>query len=386
MTEKLYDKDAYCRGFSAKVISCSGGDGYCEVILDKTAFFPEGGGQPADTGTLGEANVLDVQETENGIVHKTDAPLPVGAEVCGKLNWEQRFSRMQSHAGEHIVAGTVHTMFGYDNVGFHLNDNFMTVDVSGPLTKEDIEKIELAANEAIYQNNAITVTFPTAAEAAVLEYRSKLDITEGLRIVTIENVDCCACCAPHPKSTGEIGAIKILDFYPNKGGTRMEMVAGINAYKDYARLHESNKALMRLLSAAREEVAEAVEKLNEQLQQLRSENARLAKELALSSMAPVTVGNSAYVISDGLSYDELRHCSNSLAEQGFVNCVLLSRSEETNYIYVVSSSENEAKGMVAALNEAFSGKGGGKPNYAQGKITVEDEDAVKTFLSNLLTK
>ncbi|MBQ4088123.1 MAG: hypothetical protein IJC78_07755 [Clostridia bacterium] len=384
MTVKLYDKDAYIKEFTATVLSCEETDGAYQVVLDETAFFPEGGGQPADTGTLGEVNVKDVQEEKGIIVHITDGALPVGEKVSGKLNWDIRYSRMQSHAGEHIVAGTVHTMFGYDNVGFHLNDSFMTVDVSGPLTKEDIGRIELAANKAIYQNNAITVTFPSTEEVAALEYRSKLDITEGLRIVTIENVDCCACCAPHPKSTGEIGAIKILDFYPNKGGTRMEMVAGLNAYLDYKKLHEANKTLMKLLSAARDEVAETVEKLNEQLQQLRGENQRLSKELALSAMAPVAVGDSAYVISEGLSYDELRHCSNSLTEQGFKNCILLSRSEESSYIYVVSSSENEAKEKVSALNEAFSGKGGGKPNYAQGKITVEDVDAAKSLLEKLL--
>ena len=384
MTVKLYDKDAYIKEFTATVLSCEEADGAYRVVLDETAFFPEGGGQPADTGMLGDVNVTDVQEENGTIFHTTDGALAIGEKVCGKLNWDIRYARMQSHAGEHIVAGLAHAMFGYDNVGFHLNDSFMTVDVSGPLTKEEIDRIELAANEAIYRNETITVTFPTAEEAKAMEYRSKLDITEGLRIVTIKNVDCCACCAPHPKSTGEIGAIKILDFYPNKGGTRMEMVAGVKAYLDYKKLHEGNKMLMKLLSAARDEVAETVEKLNEQLQQLRGENQRLSKELALSAMAPVAVGDSAYVISDGLSYDELRHCSNSLTEQGMKNCILLSRSEETSYIYVVSSSENEAKEMTAALNEAFSGKGGGKPNYAQGKITVEDEETVKSFLEKLL--
>ncbi len=384
MTVKLYDQDAYIKEFAAKVLSCEETDGGYKVVLDKTAFFPEGGGQPADIGMLGDVNVLDVQEENGEIYHKTDAPLPVGKETAGKINWDLRFSRMQSHAGEHIIAGTVHNLFGYDNVGFHLNDSFMTVDVSGPLTKEDIDKVERLANEAIYKNYAITVTFPTQEEAAEKEYRSKLDITEGLRLVTIENVDCCACCAPHPATTGEIGAIKILDFYPNKGGTRMEVVAGIHAYLDYAKLHDATKALMRLLSAARDEVLEAVEKQNELLQKLRGENQRLSKELALSAMAPTKVGDSAYVISDGLSYDELRHCANSLSEQGIVNAVLLSKAEDENYIYVASSSQDKAKDMAAALNGAFSGKGGGKPNYAQGKITVGNIEEAKVFLEEKL--
>ena len=384
MTVKLYDQDAYIKEFTAKVLSCEETEGGFKVILDQTAFFPEGGGQPADIGTLGDANVLDVQEEKDGIYHKTDAPLTVGNEVSGKINWDLRFSRMQSHAGEHIIAGTVHNLFGYDNVGFHLNDSFMTVDVSGPLTKEGIDKVERIANEAIYQNYAITVAFPTPEEAENMEYRSKLDITEGLRIVTIENVDCCACCAPHPARTGEIGAIKILDFYPNKGGTRMEVVAGIRAYEDYKKLHDATKSLMKLLSAARDEVLEAVEKQNELLQKLRGENQRLSKELALSAMTPVKVGDSAYVISSGLSYDELRHCANSLGEQGIVNAVLLSKAEEGNYIYVASSSQDKAKDMAAALNDAFSGKGGGKPNYAQGKITIENIEEAKAFLEEML--
>lgn len=384
MTAKLYDKDAYIKEFTAKVLSCEAAEEGYHIVLDKTAFFPEGGGQPADTGLLGDVRVIDVQEENGEIIHKTDVALPVGTIVTGKLDWEQRFSRMQSHAGEHVVAGMVHRVFGYDNVGFHLNDSFMTVDVSGPLTKEDVTNIERMANEAIYKNYAITVSFPTAEEAENLSYRSKLDIQEGLRIVTIENVDCCACCAPHPKSTGEIGVIKILESYPNKGGTRMEVVAGINAYQDYVRLHDANKALMHLLSAARDEVLEIVEKQNEQMQKLRIENARLAKELALSAMVPVAVGNSAYVLLENLSYDELRHCANRLAQQGFLNCVLLSCGEDGSYIYVVSSSENRAKDMAASLNGAFSGKGGGKPNYAQGKITIEQIDDAKAFLEEIL--
>ena len=384
MTVKLYDQDAYIREFTAKVLSCEETDGGYKVVLDKTAFFPEGGGQPADIGTLGDCNVLDVQEENGEIYHKTDLAVPVGVEIEGKINWDLRFSRMQSHAGEHIIAGTVHNLFGYDNVGFHLNDSFMTVDVSGPLTKEEIDKVERLANEAIYKNYTITVTFPTPGEAAEMEYRSKLDITEGLRIVTIENVDCCACCAPHPAKTGEIGAIKILDFYPNKGGTRMEVVAGINAYLDYAKLHDATKSLMRLLSAARDEVLEAVEKQNELVQKLRGENQRLSKELALAAMAPTKVGNSAYVISEGLSYDELRHCANSLAEQGIEHAVLLSKAEDDNYIYVASSNADKAKEMAAALNGAFSGKGGGKPNYAQGKITIPNIEEAKTFLEEML--
>ena len=383
MTQRLYEIDAYCREFTATVVSCEKVDGGYEVVLDKTAFYPEGGGQAPDEGTLNGIKVLDVQEKGELICHKTEAELAVGAEVKGEINWDLRFSRMQSHAGEHIVAGIVHNLFGYDNVGFHMSEAVMTVDFSGPLSHEDIEKVELLANLAVRNNTAITAWYPSPEELAATEYRSKLDTTEGIRLVKIDGVDCCACCAPHPSRTGDVGVIKILDSCPRKKGTRIEMVTGIHAYKDYVYLHNAVKAVMGMLSASRDSVASAVSKQAELIQALKYENQKMSKKLAFYELNPTKVGNCAYAITENQSYDDLIYCANSLLENGTEKCILLSKTDDTNYIYVVSATTN-VKETVSALNAALNGKGGGRDTHAQGKVVASSAEEIKAVVENLL--
>ncbi len=371
MTERLFEKDAYCRSFDANVISCEEKDGFYYVVLDKTAFFPEGGGQAPDKGTINGANVLDVQEKDGIVYHKTEKAFVAGEKAQGELDWELRFSRMQSHSGEHIVSGVVHSLFGYDNVGFHMSEKTMTVDFSGPLTAEDIARVELESNKAVYRNAKIVASYPTKDELESIDYRSKIEARDGIRLITIEGIDCCACCAPHPAFTGEIGVIKIIDSCPHKKGTRIEMVAGVNAFLDYSALHSSVKAVMNLLSAKRDSIAESVEKLQETANNLKSENSKISKKLALASLNPVAVNGCAYAICENMSYDDLRECANNLIENGTRKCILLSKVDENSYIYVVSSAENDVRSIVSVLNSQFSGKGGGKDNYAQGKLTAQ---------------
>lgn len=384
MTVKLYEQDSYIKDFKATVISCEEKDGFYNIVLDKTAFFPEGGGQPADKGRINGIEVLDVQQKGDVIYHKTLSPLKENEEVEGNIDWLLRFTRMQSHCAEHIISGVVHSMFGYDNVGFHLSDNQMFVDFSGPLTQEDIDKAEEEANLAIFRNLPIYATYPSAEEIPTLEYRSKLDITEGLRLITIEGVDCCACCAPHPARTGEIGIVKVVDFTPYKGGTRVELVAGIKALRDYSALNYSNKALMKLLSAKRNEVSDSVTKLYDNFRGVQAEKQEISKRLALCELSPVTVNSSVYAVTENLSYDELRYCSNFLMDKGYENCILLSRSEGGNYLYTVSSAVNQAGTLAMSLNKAFNGKGGGKPNFTQGKLITTDNESLTNQIKAIL--
>lgn len=384
MTERLYEKDAYCRSFTANVISCEKKDGFYYVVLDKTAFFPEGGGQAPDKGTINGTEVLDVQEKDGIIFHKTEKAFATGETVSCELDWELRFERMQSHSGEHIVSGVVHSLFGYDNVGFHMSEKTMTVDFSGPLTAEEIAKIELESNKAIYKNVPITASYPTKEELINTDYRSKIEPRDGIRLITIEGIDCCACCAPHPAFTGEIGVIKIIDFCPHKKGTRIEMVAGINAFYDYSALHISNKQVMNLLSAKRDSIVLSVEKLQETANNLKSENGKMSRKLALASLSPVTVNGCAYAISENMSYDDLRECANNLIQNGTRKCILLSKVDENSYIYVVSSAQNDVRAIVNILNSAFNGKGGGKDNYAQGKLTVSSDEMIKPVVEEIL--
>ena len=272
MTLKLYENNSYIKEFTATVLSCAEQNGKFLVTLDKTAFFPEGGGQAPDKGFINNIAVLDVQENGEEVVHTLEKPLNALEEVSGKIDWALRFSRMQNHCAEHILSGVIHKLFGYNNVGFHMNDSLVTFDVSGTLTPENIEQVELEANRAVFENAEITAFYPTAEEFETVDCRSKIELKEGVRLVNVKGFDTCACCAPHPDRAGEIGLIKIVNFYSFKGGTRIEMVAGSLALADYSYLHNAAKSIMKQLSAKREEIAESVEKLGADLAAARFEN------------------------------------------------------------------------------------------------------------------
>ncbi len=379
-TLKMYDIYSYTKEFFATVISCEEKDGAYFVVLDQTAFAPEGGGQGADTGKIEDANVLDVQIKDDIVHHKTDKPFKIGARVFCEIDWDKRFLRMQNHSAEHLVSGIIHNLYGYNNVGFHLSDSLVTLDCDGHLTEEDIRKIELEANKAIYANKKINILFPSADELVNYDYRSKLDITENVRLVEIEDYDLCACCAPHVATTGEIGVIKILNFIPYKKGTRMEMVAGLLAFNDYWGLHNSTKSIMNLLSAKRTEIVDSVERVYNELNTLKYENKKLSAELALSQMKKHPINDGVCVFVKNASYDELRNCSNTLIDE-FAYCYAFSNTDENNYIYTVASKENTVREKVQELNKKFNGKGGGRDFYAQGKIIAYSEEEILQYFA-----
>ena len=374
---KIYERDAYCREFTATVISCTKNGEYFDVVLDKTAFFPEGGGQPADKGTINGIEVLDVQEKDGVIIHEVADEM--SGDVTGVIDWEIRFLRMQSHTAEHIISGIVNKIHGYNNVGFHMSeDGKMTVDFDGPLSKDDIKNAEILSNRAIWENREVHVEFPENPES--LSYRSKLDLAENVRIINIEDTDLCACCAPHVSMTGEAGLIKVIDFYSYKGGTRVELLAGGYALCDYAFLNDENKSLMGLLSASRDAVKETVEKQTEQIKSLKSEIKNLKNELALLKLNPKQEKDITFSITKGLSFDELRHCVNTLGDDK--KCMFFSYDDEGNCLYVISSKSGGVKDIVKNLNEKFSGRGGGKDDYAQGKITATEEEIIN-YIENM---
>lgn len=378
MTVKLYENDSYIKEFEATVISCDEAkDGYA-VVLDRTAFFPEGGGQAADTGTLSDAKVLDVQIKDVVITHYTDKKLNIGEKVIGTLDWDTRFSRMQGHTGEHLVSGIIHTMFGYDNLGFHMSDKTLTLDPSGVLTADDIKAVELAANKAIYENKEICVSYPTSEELNSLDYRSKLDFTDGVRIVTIDGYDVCACCAPHVKRTGEIGVIKIIDYIQYKGGMRLTMVCGINALADYQKLHDDSKETMHLLSAPRDTVLDAIKRDHDVIGTLKAEISTLKRELSAAQLDIQTIGSNLLGFTKGASFDDMRAMVNENIEKA-ETVAFFSQGDSNDFSYIISSKESDVRDTVKALNERFCGKGGGRPNYAQGKITGDKDNIIKFF-------
>ena len=268
MTERLYDRDSNIKEFSATVLNCEkSGENYA-VILDKTAFSPEGGGQESDRGNIGAAAVLDVRFVSGEIIHCTDRPLNIGEEYACNLNWDRRFRNMQNHSGEHIVSGIVHRLYGLNNVGFHLGAE-MTVDFDGAISREQLLEVERLANKAGWENVPIRAYYPDEKELKVLDYRSKMELTENVRIVDIKGYDLCACCAPHVKKTGEIGLIKILDSFKNKGGVRIFIKCGIDALDDYNDKYLNVQKISNLLSVKQYEAALAVDRLSDENRELK---------------------------------------------------------------------------------------------------------------------
>ncbi len=383
MTVKLYEQDAYMKEFTATVASCEETKGGYAVVLNQTAFFPEGGGQAPDKGTLNGVEVLDVQINGEIIVHTVVSPLKVGSEVTGVLDFETRFDRMQNHTGEHLVSGVIHKLFGYNNIGFHMNDQLVTLDVDGALNGDQIALVEQTVNNALYENRKVTPWFPTSEELKNYDYRSKLDLTDGVRLVEIDGYDVCACCAPHVASTGEIGVIKIIDFYPNKQGTRVEMLCGKRAFADYCSLHQNNKEIMGMLSSKRMETPAKVKQEQDALQALRAEYKNLAQTLALAQLQSKTAGENVYGFTPNVSYDELRYCVNRLQETCNGICALFSVDEQGESIYIVASTTCNIQAFVKEMNGDLQGRGGGKPNYAQGKVSAPKSE-IETWLGEKL--
>lgn len=378
MTEKLYYKDAYIKEFSATVTGITENEGVFAVTLDRTAFFPEEGGQSADTGELGGISVKDVKEIEGVIYHYLDEPLELGATVTARLDFATRFAKMQVHSAEHIISGIIHRLYGFDNVGFHLGEPEVTMDINGVLTREQLDEVEDMANAAVFRNVPIRAYFPTEDELKTAVYRSKLDLAEGIRLVEIGEYDVCACCAPHVAYTGEIGLIKILDFEKHKGGLRIYITAGERALLDYRTKYGNVRRISALLSEPQVSVADAVSRLliaNEELRAaLKAERMRLA---ALKADAiPRAEGNSVVLYPD-MTVDELRELCNSAV--GRIGGLLVALSgTDGDYKYVIMSEKQDVSRLAKDINSALSGRGGGRGNMIQGSFYT-DLDTVKAY-------
>ena len=372
MTERLYDLDSYCRRFTATVVSCLAEEGGYAVELDRTAFFPESGGQPADTGCLDEVEVTDVSIDGQTIWHHTTAMLTVGQKVTGEIAWDRRFRHMQKHSAEHILAGLIHRHYGYENVGFHLGSQDVTLDMSGELTREQLDAIEDEANRIIAENHPIRAIIPTQDELAEIAYRSKKEIDGPLRLVIIEDVDCCACCAPHVASTAEIGVVKILDYIRYKGGVRIHMLAGLDALPDYRMRYEQTAAVACMLSVKQNDLTSAVGRLlaerDELKTSLRESNLRLARMQALS-VEPTD--SAVCLFGEGWDSETMRELVNSLSARCGGVCGVFSAAED-GYRYVIGG-HGDLSAVCCRLHEALDGRGGGSSAMQQGKVPATEQ-------------
>lgn len=383
MTEKLYYEDSHLAAFTARVTDCRVNEkgGYI-VLLNRTAFFPEGGGQLADTGRIGDVRVLDVHEREGEIRHYTDAPLTVGAEYECALDFEQRWRRMQNHSGEHTVSGLVHARFGADNVGFHMGAECMTLDFNCEITWDELMDIERRANEIVRENLPVKTWFPAPEELAALEYRSKIELTGAVRIVEIPGVDRCACCAPHVARTGEIGLIKILDCVRHRGGVRVSAVCGMDALDAVRVMQDNVTAVSKAFSAKREETGAAAErflageqKLKERIAELSMANARM-----IAAAAEAREGNIC-IFDSVLDEVALRELVNMLSEKCTGYAAAFSGSDETGWRYIIGSRHVDLRKMAKEINSAICGKGGGTPEMIQGRAAA-GRQMIQKFVEN----
>ena len=387
MTEKLFYQDSRIRKFTARVESCRETEkNQYEVVLDRTAFFPEEGGQYADSGRLfqgeQEIPVFDVQEKNGILIHYTEKALQEGTEITGEIDYEERFSKMQQHTGEHIVSGIVHRRFGYNNVGFHLGNEEVTMDFDGMLTMEQIREIEREANEAVAANVEIQVLYPTKEELKDIAYRSKMEIEGQVRIVRIPGWDTCACCAPHVTATGEIGIIKLTGAIKYKGGMRVSMLCGFRALEDYNRNEESVIAISRKLSAKPETIVEAVERLEKEIQAGKEKIIRLQEQYIKGILAGVKPEDTCVLLfEEELDPAAMRSFVNDAMEITTGICGVFIGNEEEGYRYVLGSKEQNINAIAKEMNQAFNGRGGGKPPMVQGSLKAAKEN-IEEFLKN----
>lgn len=378
-TRRLFDEQPACLSFEGTVLACERAEGGWDVILDRTAIFPEGGGQGADRGLLGGAKVLDAQEERGVIRHRCDAPLAPGETVKGAVDAARRLDMSQQHTGEHILSGTIHGLYGYNNVGFHIGADAVTVDVGGLLTEEDLRRAERLANECVWRDQPVEAWFPTEEELKGIAYRSKKTIDGGLRLVRIGGVDTCACCGTHVPSTGCVGQILIVSAIHYKGGMRLTILCGGRALAHAVRTMDENRAVSRALSAKAGELEEAVLRLLRERDELESAMTALALrrlEHVLEARRDETVRAADL---EGLKPQGLPKAAGRLAEGARAGLALLPE-QDGGWRFALCAKEG-AGPAAKALCAAFGGRGGGSGEMAQGKLASGSPEAMRETLA-----
>ena len=379
MTEKLYDIDSHLKEFTATVIdSYQKADGYV-TVLDRTAFFPEGGGQASDIGYINDAEVYNVRIQDGIIYHYTTKPFKKGETVLGKLDFERRFDFMQQHSAEHIVSGIAHKYYACENVGFHLGEDIVTLDFDKSLTREDILRIEALSNEAVFKNVGIKAYYPDSEALKAIEYRSKKEIEGAVRIVEIEGVDSCACCAPHVNFSGEIGLIKLLGFERLRGGVRIELKAGRRALEDYNEKYLNVSKISSALCVKQNETADAVERLQKQLSDMKFELTGVKKQILLSKVESfVSERYVTALFEEALEIKDLQYLADALYKKaGGVRAVFSPISD--GFSFAICGDEAKLSKFFKAFKESFSVRGGGRGTMVQGTV-VTTKDELISFL------
>ena len=376
-TVKLYYENAYTQDFTAVVQSCEAVKNGFAVTLDRTAFYPEGGGQPADHGTLGEARVLDVHEKDDVVTHLCDRALSVGAEVGGRIDWARRFDHMQQHSGEHIISGLLCSTFHCDNVGFHMGADVVTIDYNAPITWEQALEVERRANAYIWADHPIRIWYPSAEELAALPYRSKKELTGAVRITEFPGADRCACCGTHVSSSGQVGLLKLLSCQKFRDGVRLELLCGQRALDCLAAGWEQARQIGQALSVKPQSAFAAVSRLQEELLSLKEKAARLEEADFAHVAAQYRGAGSVLHIAEPLDGDGARRLCDAIAKAAGGRCAVFA-GQDGDYRYAVIESGGDLRQFIKDMNTALHGRGGGRDGFAQGSAACTAEE-VRAF-------
>ncbi len=367
-TEKLYDQNGFLTEFTAAVLSCQPGKEGFAVVLDRTAFYPEGGGQPADHGSLNGIAVTDVHEKDGRIFHICEKALQPGSSVTGLIDWSRRFDHMQQHSGEHIISGILYSEYGCENVGFHLGADMVTIDFNRELSESQVLEAERLANEAVYADRPVEIFYPSREELCSIDYRSKKELSGRVRIVRFPETDCCACCGTHVRRTGQVGLVKVLSSQKFREGVRLEMVCGRRAIRYLSAIFHQNRAVAQSLSAKPSETARAVERIKEELSAAKARIAQLEETVFAGIAENYRDKGNVLLFQEPMRPDAVRRLADAVSKSCGGLCAVFSGSDRSYAYTLIQADGRDISPLVKEMNASLRGRGGGKNGYAQGSV------------------
>ena len=381
-TEKLYYADPFLKEFTATVLDCQAGKNGYTVTLDRTAFYPEGGGQPADHGTLDGAAVTDVHEKNGVIFHNVDRAVEIGKTVSGFIDWARRFDHMQQHSGEHICSGLICGRYGCDNVGFHMGTDIVTIDFNADIPWEELLEIEGQANRYIQEDHPIDIQFHRGAELDAIDYRSKKPLEGDVRIVAFPGADCCACCGTHVLRSGQVGLVKFLSVQKFREGVRIELLCGQRALDYLSRTWEQAKTIGQHLSVKPVDAAAAVERLEGELSALKMRCAGLEEAVFAGIAAEQAGKGNVLLFQPPMKPDSVRKLADAVSKAcGGLAAVFAG--EGSHYAYALGRADGQdISAAVKALNGGLHGRGGGRNGFAQGSVEAA-QSAIEAFFKEV---
>ena len=381
-TEKLYYANPFLTEFTAVIQSCEAGKNGFLVTLDRTAFYPEGGGQPADHGTLGDARVLDVHEKQGVVFHTLDKKVEIGETVTGRIDWARRFDHMQQHSGEHIISGILCADYHCDNVGFHMGADTVTIDYNTDISWEQALDAERKANEIIWADRPVEIAYPSREELKSIDYRSKKELTGQVRIVTFPGADCCACCGTHVLRAGQVGLVKVLSVQKFREGVRMEILCGQRALRFLSTVYDQNRTVAQALSVKPDQTAAAVERTLSELHVVKLRMAELEEAANLAAAKEYAGQGDVLLFRSPMSSDAVRRLADAVAKECGGLAAVFAGEDGGKYSYaLVRSDGGDIAPLVKSLNAALHGRGGGRNGFAQGSVEAARQE-IEAFWKN----